>query len=286
MSNKVCPVCQGVLTKGIKNWHFVCKICHYEKAEFEPLINSNDAHTLIDEVARETGLRSLRIKNFTSLLTKIRSIKNSRGRLLEVGCAHGWFLDLAKKNFEVLGIEPDKVVFNAVSRRGLPVRLGYYPDALNDDEKFDIIVFNDVIEHIPAIQSILGHCHRHLNEGGLLALNLPSSNGVFYKLSKLLARISINGPFERMWQKNLPSPHLHYFNPKNLRELIIRSGFETKEDGKLPTLAIEGLYERITYTGKIGPIARVLIYFLVLISLPILKILPSDIIYNISQRKD
>lgn len=285
MINKTCPVCQSVLTKGLKKWHFVCKICRYEKAEFEPLINSNDAHTLIDEAARENGLRSLRMKNFTSLLTHIRLIKNSGGRLLEVGCAHGWFLDLAKKDFEVLGVEPDKAVFNAVSQRGLPVRFGYYPDALSDDEKFDIIVFNDVIEHIPAIQSILNHCHRHLSDDGLLVLNLPSSNGAFYKLSKLLARVSLNGSFERLWQKDLPSPHLHYFNPKNLRELIIHSGFETKEDGKLPTLAIEGLYERITYTGSHGPIARAFIYFVVLLSLPILKILPSDIFYSISQRK-
>jgi len=286
MNNKTCPVCQHELAPGLTQWHFLCKECHYEKADLEPVINSGDAHTLIDEAARENGLRALRVKNFNSLLSRIKSCTKTGGSLLEVGCAHGWFLDVAKDDFDAQGIEPDQAVFNLVSQRHPTVRCGFFPDVLQEHERFDVIVFNDVIEHIPAIESIVKQCHQHLNPGGLLVLNLPSSNGVFYKLSRVLTRLSMPGSFERLWQKGLPSPHLHYFNPQNLGELIARNGFEQQDQGELPTLALDGLYKRISYTGDQGLLTRAFIYSAVALALPILKILPSDIIYSISKRKN
>lgn len=90
--------------------------------------------------------------------------------------------------------------------RGLPVRPGYFPDALTPDESFDAIVFNDVIEHIPDIASALDACNARLSENGLLVLNLPNSRGFFYRLSKIFARLGWRNPFNRLWQKDLPSP--------------------------------------------------------------------------------
>lgn len=77
-----------------------------------------------------------------------------------------------------------------------------------------------LIEHIPDINSIIAACHERLNDGGLLVLNLPSSDGVFYKLSRLFAAMGKFDFFERLWQKGLPSPHVHYFNRKNLSNLL------------------------------------------------------------------
>lgn len=284
-NNKECPVCQNLLMPGLEDWHFQCAACHYESADLEPVINSNPAHELIDEQAREEGLRALRVQNFTTLLENIKGQKPLGGRLLEVGCAHGWFLELARNDFDVLGIEPDQAVFDAVSGKGLPVRQGYFPAVLEQHDRFDVIVFNDVIEHIPDVPFIIEQCHRHLNPGGLLVLNLPSSDGVFYKLSKLLARFSLRNPFERLWQKGLPSPHVHYFNRKNLERLITRHDFVVKSEGKLPTLSLQGLHARISYTGGMGVLSRTFVYLAVAASLPLLKILPSDIFYSIAQRK-
>lgn len=283
-NNKECPVCHAGLVPGLQDWHLKCPACRYESAALEPVINSDPAHEMIDEQAREDGLRALRVSNFTTLLERIKSERSS-GRLLEVGCAHGWFLELAQQSFEVVGIEPDKAVVEAVSHKGLPVRQGYFPQALDAHERFDVIVFNDVIEHIPDITQVIEQCHRHLNDGGLLVLNLPSSDGVFYRLSKLLARLSLRNPFERLWQKGLPSPHVHYFNRRNLEQLITRHDFVTMTDGKLPTLSLDGLHARISYTGDLGRFSRAFIYTCVALSLPILNRLPGDIFYSISQKK-
>lgn len=284
MFSEICPVCKSALSAGYYSWHLQCKSCGYEKADLQPTINLHSAHQLLDENAREAGLRDLRISNFKKLLTSIKSLKPSRGRLLDVGCAHGWFLETVKNDFEVLGVEPDKNVFEATARRELPVRMGYFPDALDENEKFDVIVFNDVIEHIPDIERILNSCHQHLNMDGLLVLNLPNSDGIFYRLSKILCRLGYPGFFERMWQKGLPSPHLHYFNLANLIGLLNNNGFDVRIKGSLSTISLTGLYTRISYTGNLGIVARVFVYMSVALCLPILKILPSDIAYVISKR--
>jgi SAM-dependent methyltransferase len=279
MSLEICPACKGELFTGYRSWHLVCRNCGYEKANFQQTINSNTtAHELIDEDAREKGLRELRLSNFRKLLVSIKSLSNE-GRLLDVGCAHGWFLETVKNDFEVFGLEPDKNVFDATSRRGLPVRMGYFPDALDESEKFDVIVFNDVIEHIPDIERTLASCHQHLNKGGLLVLNLPSSNGVFYRLAKIFCRFGWPSFFERLWQKDLPSPHLHYFNLPNLTRLLKNNEFDVEIKGSLSTLRLAGLYTRVSYAGNINIVTRIFVYIAVALVLPILKVLPSDIVY-------
>jgi SAM-dependent methyltransferase len=228
----------------------------------------------------------LRICNFKRLLTSIKSLKPTCGHLLDVGCAHGWFLEAARNDFEVFGIEPDKSLFDATYRRGLSVRMGYFPDVLDDGEKFDIVVFNDVLEHIPDIERTLAFCHERLNENGLLVLNLPSSNGIFYRLSKMCCYFGYFNYFERMWQKNLPSPHVHYVNLLNLISLLKNNEFDVEINGSLLTLSLNSLYARISYTGNHSVVARAFIYFCVALVLPILKILPSDIVYVIARRSN
>lgn len=285
MSKEICPACKSELSNGYCSWHSLCKICNYEKANLQPTINLHSAHQLIDEDARETGLRDLRISNFKKLLKSIKSLKPNGGRLIDVGCAHGWFLETAINDFDVFGLEPDKNVFDATSRRGLPVRMGYFPDALNESEKFDVIVFNDVIEHIPDIESTLASCHQRLNEDGLLVLNLPSSNGIFYRLSKIFCYFGYLNFFERLWQKDLPSPHLHYFNLANLIFLLKNNEFDVKIKGNLSTLSLTGLFTRVSYTGNLNVVASALVCIGVALVLPMLKIFPSDIVYVVAKRK-
>ncbi|WP_294737487.1 class I SAM-dependent methyltransferase [uncultured Pseudomonas sp.] len=248
------------------------------------MINELSPHKLVNESVRETGLRDIRVGNFKKLLDVISSFKPVGGKLVDVGCAHGWFLEAAMGKFESLGIEPDEAVFNVTSARGLPVRKGYFPDALQDGEMFDVIVFNDVIEHIPEIGGVLSECYNRLSCGGLLVLNLPSSEGIFYKISRLFCRIDKFGYFERLWQKDLPSPHVHYFNSKNLSELLTKNSFATIKTGTLPTLGLAGLYSRISCAGNLGVLSKAIIYCAVAATLPVLRLLPGDIVYVVARK--
>ena len=107
MMNEICPVCQSALSIGYRAWHWLCESCGYEKANGQPIINLHSAHQINEDI-REKGLRALRVSNFKKLLISIKSLKPDGGRLLDVGCGHGWFLETANNDFTVLGVEPDR----------------------------------------------------------------------------------------------------------------------------------------------------------------------------------
>ncbi len=268
---------------GVNDWHAECPECAYESADLASTINSIDTASVLDEHAREVSLKSVRDVNFSVLTQILKQLKPRGGALLDVGCAHGWFLDKTKDFFRSSGVEPDESIFNATKARGLEVAHGYFPQALLPDSKFDIIAFNDVLEHIPNVDDALMACKEHLNPDGLLLVNLPNSNGFFYRLSKLLARVGICGFFDRMWQKGMPSPHVHYFNQKNLTELLSNHQFKVVQTGTLDVLHAKGLYTRLTYSRANSVGKNVLLYVMLMLSLPVLKLLPSDIQYVIAQ---
>jgi SAM-dependent methyltransferase len=282
-----CPVCSVPLKNGLTDWHLVCARCGYEKAVLEPSINNEKFHEQINEAARASGLASLRHANFKRLVNILKTLQpEPRRLLLDVGSAHGWFLEEAAAHFAVLGIEPDHGVYEKSKRNGHPQRLGYFPEALKDGESFDVIVFNDVIEHIASIDQILAACHERLNKQGLLLLNIPSSHGIFYRLSKVLLYLGIASPFERMWQKGLPSPHVHYFNEENLRLLVEPMGFTERQKGTLPSVSREGLLTRISYANSWPRPVAYALWFALLILIPLINVLPKDTLFIAFERRD
>ncbi len=274
-----CLVCGQLTQPGLSAWHRTCPACHYESAALQPTINDANVHLHVDEAEREVGLKAIRLENFRTIVEHAaRLAPANASTLLDVGAAHGWFLEAASERFTVLGVEPDSAVASKTATRGLPVRQGYFPDALRDGERFDIIVFNDVIEHIPDIRTALEACRERLNPGGLLILNLPNSRGFFYRLSKLFARVGWRSPFERLWQKGLPSPHVHYFQADNLTRLVQQQGLELKLRTELPSVRATGLLERLRCAGQ-GTMASIYAqYAAVLMAIPVLRAFPSDIV--------
>ena len=66
---------------------------------------------------------------------------------------------------------------------------------------FDAIIFNDVFEHLPDPIDAIVAVERLLADDGILVLNLPSSDGLFFRVSTLLNRLGWRGPYERLWQR-------------------------------------------------------------------------------------
>lgn len=273
-----CIVCGSVTSSGLASWHATCRHCDYESSVLAPQINEQGTHERLNEGDRETALRALRKDNFEAILDEAVQFAPAGARsILDVGCAHGWFLEAAREQFRhVLGIEPDAALSAHALAKGLPVRAGFFPSALEEGEAFDVIVFNDVIEHIPDIQAALGACRDRLTPDGLLILNLPSSRGFFYKLASLLARAGVRGPFERLWQKGLPSPHVHYFNHRNLSRLVSENGFFAVHFFELPALRVRGLMERLRFTGQSNRAILWTQYVAIICAIPVLSMFPSD----------
>lgn len=266
------------MAAGLEKWHFVCGHCGLEKSTLTPKINESNP---MNEPERATALRTLRQQNFTTLLTWLARQYPAgfppRPRMLEVGCAHGWFMEQAQATHDVLGIEPDAAIFRETRAKGLPVRHGFFPDALADDDMFDVIVFNDVLEHIPDAPSMLAHCRKHLTDNGHVVINAPSSEGIFYRTSKWMARLGLPQSFGRMWQLDLPSPHLYYFNTRTISDCARNTGFSLQGVTALPSITTEGLTERISYAGQTSALKTRLMALCITALMPLVRISRPDI---------
>jgi SAM-dependent methyltransferase len=245
----------------------------------EPAIAQGTAAVSLDEDRRETALSGLRHENFRRLLAHLGMLLDPAGcAILDVGCAHGWFLEqAAEAGFRTLGIEPDAEIGGRAAARGLPVRHGFFPDALEAGERFDVIAFNDVFEHLANPIDVLGACRDHLVPGGLLVINLPSSEGVIYAVARVLLRLGVGGPFERLWQTNYPSPHLSYFAPENLRCLCEDQGFREIGRMTLPSFHVRGLWQRLRFDTRTPVPVAALQWIGVALARPVMGLLPADI---------
>ncbi|WP_312318556.1 class I SAM-dependent methyltransferase [Stenotrophomonas sp.] len=276
-----CPACLQMMRPGLQPWHRVCSRCTYEGSTLLVDIDVAGTADVVDEAMREEGLNQLRQSNFEALeadiARRVTAAGGERPRLLDVGCAHGWFLEAGRPDFEVLGIEPDAKVADAAVARGLPVRRGFFPDVLDASEQFDVIVFNDVLEHIPDIGAALRACMRHLQPGGWVIVNAPARTGVLYRFSVLMARLGLPASFERLWQKGLPSPHVHYLDDDSMQAIAGHAAMQVAAVRTLPSLTARGLYARIRADRSVPAAKAMLVASVLSVASPALRILPADI---------
>jgi len=73
----------------------------------------------------------------------------SSGRFLDVGCGTGSLLELASRDFdEVVGVEPSPIACESVREKGFRVHEGMLEDVALEDDYYDMIAMDAVIEHV------------------------------------------------------------------------------------------------------------------------------------------
>ena len=256
-----------------------CSRCGLYRSAFPVAINQAQDDRL-DEVRRERALKALRVANFERLLDGCAAHLAEGASLLDVGCAHGWFLEAAaRRGYRPLGLEPDHEVAVRTKTSGAPVIEGFFPDALPAGATYDAISFNDVFEHLPDAHAMAEAVRERLNPGGVLILNLPLAGGVIFRLARLAARLGIKGPLARMWQEGLPSPHLAYYSAATVLRLFRAHGFEPVAQGRLPSMTTQGLWARIRYDRSVSPVKAAGLYVVAAALAVVSDLLPPDIGY-------
>jgi hypothetical protein len=91
----------------------------------------------------------------------------------------------------------------------------------------------------------------------------------------VLAALGFAGPFERLWQRGYPSPHVSYFDRSTLNRLAVRHGFRRRLDVSLPSLALRGLWSRVHMDRSPG-VGSTLTYLGLAVAWLLLRFFPSD----------
>jgi len=271
-----CIVCNSKFKK-INDYVYKCINCSFFKSKLKP------GHGRDIE-----GISELRRKNFKKIIDIILSLNvNQSSKILEIGSGNGFFIEECEKsNIDITGSEADEEQYNLLAKNfsniikiALPIK--NFNNELSN--KFDVVVFNDVFEHLENLDLILIQLKSILKTNGQIVINLPSSDGLIYKFSNILNKIGFTNFYDRLWQKNLASPHLSYFNNSNLKMLFNKHGYNLIHTTSLDTVSKKGNFIRLNSTIKYKFICFLLSGLLFLFYY-FQKILPKDIILHIYKR--
>jgi len=139
-------------------------------------------------------------------------------RLLEVGCARGYALALAREyGWLPHGVEVSRedAAF-AQLRFGLSIHHGTVESCTLAKESFDVVLMWSVIEHIPDPISALRACRRLLKPGGLLSIHTCNA------ASKAAAAMG------RKWSMYHLPGHVSFFNTGTIRQALSKAGFSVE----------------------------------------------------------
>jgi SAM-dependent methyltransferase len=149
------------------------------------------------------------------------------GRLLDVGCASGLFLNLAADaGWEGVGVEPSTALCERAQRElkgRAEVFHGVLQTASIPASSLSVVTMWDVLEHVPHPREFLALSSSLLKGGGRMLLNVPD-------FDSLQARV-----FKRSWPLFLPE-HLNYFNRASLKLLAKSASLELVAFGRRPAV--------------------------------------------------
>lgn len=160
-------------------------------------------------LAQEATLRA----TFRHFLGAMARHGMTGGRLLEVGCAYGFFLDEAREAFDYRAGTDYSA---AAAERARPLADRVYLgglEAIPAGERFDCAVLVHVIEHIYDPVSLLAALHDRLRAGGWVVLAAPDMGGFWRHL------------LGRRWPFFKVPEHVAYFDRRTLHALLAKAGY-------------------------------------------------------------
>lgn len=176
------------------------------------------------DVLLSTEQQAFNTEAYGIVLDQIGVVR-SKGKLLDVGCSVGHFLDLAqKRGYEVEGLEVEPEALAIAQKRGFTVHADTLEAHAYAADSFDVVTLLGLIEHVPNPVGLLQDAWRILKPGGVVAVNgVPNVESLMVMVLREKAR-TFNG-------RN----HVGYYSPRTLRLLFEKTGFALKWYGTYVT---------------------------------------------------
>jgi SAM-dependent methyltransferase len=154
---------------------------------------------------------------------------HTRGRVLDIGCSTGFFLDEARaRGFEARGIEASPTAAGyATQRFGLDVVQGEFERVDVEEAAFDVVTLFAVLEHMAHPARVIARAAKALRPGGLLVVKVPRSDSLIAHAIYGLHRVSGGGfaaPLRSLYDWDYRYPHLYHFSTASLRRLLANAG--------------------------------------------------------------
>ena len=155
-------------------------------------------------------------REFRNQVEFLKSLLPAGGKLLEIGCAYGFFLQEAQSSFDVHGIEVAQTAVDFCHASGLAkVQRGVMTeDFLQFHGPFDAIVMLDVIEHIDNVEATIQMLARYLRVGGVFLITTGDWSSASAKI------------MGKRWRLLTPPLHLWFFTPRSLVAMFGKFGLK------------------------------------------------------------
>jgi 2-polyprenyl-3-methyl-5-hydroxy-6-metoxy-1,4-benzoquinol methylase len=186
----------------------------YDEAYFRDQRGGVDRHGY-DDYLRDAELHRANARRRLRLLA---ARSETAGRLLDVGCAAGFFVDEARgAGWAASGCDvSEPMVEFATAELDVPVVRASFVQS-ESGEPLDAITMWDYIEHSIDPRRDLEEAHRQLRPGGILALSTGD-------IGSLVARLT-----GRRWHLLTPEHHNFFFDEQTLLRLLEETGFTVLE---------------------------------------------------------
>lgn len=143
-------------------------------------------------------------------------------KVLEIGCGEGNFRGNLNGDHEYWGIEPFHECLGKAAGRLDKVLEGTYAKVSEElpDGYFDLVICNDVLEHMLEPELFLGEIKSKMGEGACLVCSIPNVRyilNVFEMIVKKDWRYKQDGILDRT--------HFRFFTKKSMLHMFERNGY-------------------------------------------------------------
>lgn len=165
-------------------------------------------------------------RTFRNIFQKRLSLLNrflpKTGRVLDIGCSTGVFLDLFKDptsprlrgaQWETWGVEPSSSA-KCAEKKGHKIINECFEKSQLPKNYFDLAILNHTLEHMGNPLEVLQKVNTILKKDGLIYVDVPNYGGLS---SKILGK---------RWPLLLPNEHKWQFTKRSLTRILRKTGFK------------------------------------------------------------
>lgn len=184
---------------------------YYESQDY--ISHHDQAKDLMSKVY--TSVRNHTIKQKVEL---VNSLVQPKGKLLDIGCGTGNFLNAMKLNgWKTFGTEPDGAARDIASNRVGATIFESIDEQTLASGQYDVITLWHVLEHVHRLNELVEWLEKHLKPNGRLIIAVPNPQSYDATL------------YGRFWAAYDVPRHLYHFTRATMKNLLERHRLSIKK---------------------------------------------------------